>query len=276
LLDGIAQQVVTSVSSDLAALVVSFLILSEVLLGTGLRLNASDDDRRATASGTVNWRNSPPNTDNFVYVPIQLSTSQYQSHLASLRYRWTIANPVAGTVDGARDIILCPGDNHTMTVTGSTNATWYQWQYAEVEGPAGPACPAGATWIDIPGAICPTYTTPAFTGTRVYRLKVFNRNGDGSRTPNGEKFAESYTVCTRISILNNVAVPIDSPLECGTSAAPTPVRAGSSISLRPVLPPGTGSLDIPGVRYEWSANNGAVASPTAPGAISVGNHCYFP
>jgi hypothetical protein len=236
-------------------------------LGNLISIPASDFDRRATATATVNWRNSPPNTDNFVYVPIQLSTSQYQSHLARLRYRWTIANPVAGTVDGARDIILCPGVNHTMTVTGSTNATWYQWQYAEVEGPAGPACPSGAIWIDIPGAICPTYTTPAFTGTRVYRLKVFNRNGDGSKTPNGEKFAESYTVCTRITVLNNIIVPIDSPLECGTSGSPTPVRAGSSISLRPVLPPAPGSIDIPGsppIRYTWAANNGGTVNPDQP------------
>jgi hypothetical protein len=236
-------------------------------LGNLISIPASDFDRRATATATVNWRNSPPNTDNFVYVPIQLSTSQYQSHLARLRYRWTIANPVAGAVDGARDIILCPGVNHTMTVTGSTNATWYQWQYAEVEGPAGPACPAGATWIDIPGAICPSYTTPAFTGTRVYRLKVFNRNGDGSKTPNGEKFAESYTVCTRITVLNNIIVPIDSPLECGTSGSPTPVRAGSSISLRPVLPPAPGSIDIPGsppIRYTWAANNGGTVNPDQP------------
>jgi hypothetical protein len=232
----------------------------------GIPIAGSDFQRYATTSGTVNWRNSPPDTDNFVYVPIQLSTSKFQSHLARIRYRWTIPEPVAGTVSGDRDVILCPGEAYSMTVTGSTNATWYQWQYAEVEGPAGPACPSGATWIDVNGANCPTYNIPNFVGTRVYRLKVFNRNGPGSKTPNGEKFAESFTVCTRITRLNNVVVPIDSPLECGTSANPTPVRAGSSINLRPVLPPMPGSLDVAGVNYIWNANNGGVVNPTNPAA----------
>ncbi len=247
----------------------------------GIGLSSDDDGRRATTSGTVNWRNSPPGVDNYVYVPIQLSTNRYQSHLARLRYRWTIPNPNAGTVSGPRDVILCPGETHTMSVTGSTNATWYQWQYAVVEGPAGPACPpAGTTWINVPasqGGICPqNFTTQPFTGTRVYRMLVYNRNGPGSKTPNGDKFAYDSTVCTRISILDSVIVPIDAPIVCGTAASPTPVRAGSAITLRPVLPPAPGSIAVPGVRYEWAATNGATVSPVAPAASPWETTLTFP
>lgn len=228
----------------------------------GIKISADDNDYRATASGTVNWRNSPPNTDNYVYVPVKLSTNRYESHLARLRYKWTIDKPKAGNVDGPRDLILCPGQTHTMNVSPSTNATWYQWQYAVVDGPAGPACPVNPTWIDVPGAICPTnFTTESFTGTRVYRMLVYNRNGPGSRTPNGLKFEYDSTYCTRISILDSIIVPIDAPLACGTAASPTVVRAGSSISVRPVLPPNAGSTNIPGITYQWSSINGTLSDP---------------
>lgn len=247
----------------------------------GIGIDASDNDRRAITSGTVNWRNSPPGVDNYIYVPISISGSRYQSHLAKIRYRWTIPNPVAGTVDGARDVILCPGQTHTMNVTGSKNATWYQWQYAAVDGPAGPACPpSGTQWINVPanqGGICPTgFTTQPFTGTRYYRLLVYNRNGPGSKTPDGNKFAYDSTVCTRISILDSVQVPIDAPIACGTAANPTTVRAGSSITLRPVLPPAPGSIDIPGIRYEWSAGGGATVSTPVPAASPWQTSLTFP
>ncbi|MCO5230635.1 MAG: T9SS type A sorting domain-containing protein [Chitinophagales bacterium] len=245
------------------------------------KISASDNDNYATANGTINWRNSPPFTDNYIYVPIRLSGNRMQSHLARLRYRWEIAKPIAGTVDGPRDVIICPGATHTMSVTGSLNSTFYQWQYAEVNTPAGPACPpAGTTWIDVPaaqGGVCPTgFNTGTFNGTRVYRLKVFNRNGDGSKTPNGDKFAEAFTQCTRITVLDSIIVPIDAGvLACGTAGSPTKVRAGASIELQPVLPPAPGSTPIPGIRYTWASTGGTV-SPAVPGGSPWKTTLSFP
>ncbi|MCZ2393686.1 MAG: T9SS type A sorting domain-containing protein [Chitinophagales bacterium] len=245
------------------------------------KISSSDNDNIRTASGTINWRNSPPNTDNYLYVPIHLSGSRMQSHIARLKYRWSIPNPIAGTVDGPRDVIICPGATHPMNVTGSANSTFYQWQYAVVNTPAGPACPpTGTTWIDVPaaqGGICPTgFNTGTFTGTRVYRLKVFNRNGPGSQTQNGEKFAEAYTQCTRVTVLDSIIVPIDAGvLACGTAGSPTKVRAGATITLQPVLPPDSGSTPIPGVRYTWASTGGTV-SPAVPAGSPWSTTLSFP
>jgi hypothetical protein len=227
------------------------------------KISASDFDHRATAFGTVNWRNSPPSTDNFIYVPVQISTSRFNSHLARLRYRWSIPNPDAGSIDGVAQKLLCAGQTYTMSASAYKNATWFQWQYADV--PTLNCPPAYTVWTNIPeaqGGTCPkNYTTQVFSGTRAYRLLVYNRDGDGSRTPYGDKFLYDSTVCTIVSIIDSLQVPIDGPFACGTSSNPTPVRAGSSISLRPVLPPNVGSTDIPGVIYEWSSVGGTISTP---------------
>jgi hypothetical protein len=227
---------------------------------------------------SVNWRNSPPDTDNFYYVPMRANSSRYNNWYARIRYRWSIPDPRVTLLNPpSRDVVLCPGETYSMTAEAE-NATWYQWQYVEMDGPAGPACPAGVTWIDIPGANCPEYTTTPFVNTRYYRLKVLNRNGTGSKGPNGEKFAEAYSECIRITLLDNIAVPMISDAGCGPNGSTRdPVRAGASYTFFPVLPPAAGSLDIPGVRYEWTVTPASASvNPAAPMTSPFSTVVTFP
>jgi hypothetical protein len=84
------------------------------------------DDNRATGSFSINWRNSPPNTDNFIEIPVRIGSGQYENYIAKIRYRWTLSNPTA-TITAPLDRTLCIGTPTILTAT-TTNATWYQWQ----------------------------------------------------------------------------------------------------------------------------------------------------
>ncbi len=221
----------------------------------------------------INWRNSPPNTWNYYHAPIGGLGDPGKNYVARIKYRWTLMPPrITETIspDGF-DIISCPGETHNLSVDVMGGATFYQWQYVELSDPAGPACPniPDSDWIDIPNAHCPDYTTPGnFPTTRIYRLKIFNRAGPGSVTPAGDKFAYAYSKCIRIQKLPQM-VPMYSNLGCGTSAEPILVRSGSVGAFQPVLPPDSGSLDMPGVIYEWSVFGGASVDPTTGEHVNV-------
>jgi|GEM_PF-5656338 len=237
---------------------------------SGYRPGVSDNDNRVDLSARINWRNSPPDKDNYYYLKMRTANSSHRSYIARIKYRWTIPKPIITSFPGPYDMYLCPGETYTMTAQAQ-NATFYQWQYVELNDPAGPVCPSIADdqWIDISGANCPQYTVPgSTTNTRIYRLKVFNRAGDGSKSPDGDKFAIAYSQCVRIQRLPQT-IPMYSTLECGTSAAPTKVRSGSTYNFSPVLPPDSGSVDVAGIRYTWTATNGATVSNPAGPTTSV-------
>lgn len=236
----------------------------------GFESTAGDLDRHKVISTPIkiNWRNSPPNVDNYYHVPIGGLGNPRANYVARIKYKWTLDKPrVIVTNNYDYDITLCPSETDTLTAN-TENATFYQWQYAEVDGPAGPACPTGVEWIDINNAICPTYTIPAGNKTRFYRLKVFNRAGEGSRSPNGEKFAEAYSHCIRVQRLPQ-PVEMHSFLECGTNAEPTIVRSGLSSTFSAVQPPAQGSLDVPGLKYKWGVTGGASVTPDEGNSVTV-------
>ena len=219
----------------------------------------------ASSAYKINYRNSPPDTYNYYYVPIRVTSAERKSYIARIKYKWTLEPPLVTITDPPYDTTLCPGQKIDLHAT-ATNATFYQWQYVEVDTPSGPLCPSIADdqWINATGATanCPTYTNMPtnFTKTRIYRLKAFNRAGDGSRTPNGDKFAYAYSKCIRIQKLPQT-IPMTSPLVCGTASEPTVVRSSSSYTFSPVLPPDSGSVDVPGITYSWAVNFPATVTP---------------
>lgn len=210
------------------------------------------DDNRATGTYSFNWRNSPPNTDNFIEIPVRLSGSQYQNYIVRLKYKWTIGNPTANMPDA--DYLKCIGTPLTLTPPSTTNATYYQWQVADVTTTSNPICPATANWTDISNAYCVNYTVPQTPGTRIYRLKVMNRNGAGSTTNAGDRYAINYSGCQRVTYLP-YAPPIASTA-CGGSvpsggyifsATPSPsINAiGSAVTYTWSTSPSTGVTYLP-------------------------------
>ncbi len=220
----------------------------------GITVSWQGDDDRATGTFNLNWRNSPPNTDNFVEIPVRLSGSQYSSWIVRLKYRWNIANPSANMPDA--DYLRCVGTALTLTPASTTNATYYQWQVADVTTTGAPICPATANWTNISGAICSSYTVPQTPGTRIYRLAVYNRNGTGSKTSSGGRYAVSYSGCQRVTYLP-YAPPIVSTA-CGGS-----VPSGTyTFSATPS--PGISAIGS-AVTYTWSV------SPSAGVVFPSGN-----
>lgn len=224
---------------------------------------ASDWDKQVESPDiTINWRNSPPFTNNYYYVPLRLGTDvDRRNYIAKIRYRWEIAPPEVVSTTGPYDRILCPNEATHLSAV-ARHATFYQWQYVVQEDPAGPDCPniPDSEWIDVPSGTgnCPDYTVPGnFTETRIYRLKVFNRLGPGSVSPNGEKFEYGYSQCIRIKRLPE-EIPLYSNLACGTAADPTKIRSGSVYSFRA----DTAVFFYPGITFSWAANNGATLSNT--------------
>jgi hypothetical protein len=179
----------------------------------GINFCWNGDDIRATGTYNLNWRSSPPNTDNYVEIPVRLSGTQYSNWIVRLKYKWTINNPTVTMPDV--DYVRCTGTGLTLTPTATANATYYQWQVADVTTTGGTICPATANWTDISGANCATYTVPPTPGTRIYRLMVLNRNGNGSKTNTGDRYAVAYSGCQRVTYLP-YAPPIVSTA-CGGS-----------------------------------------------------------
>lgn len=170
----------------------------------------NSDDIFAAGSATLDWRNSVPNTWSGINLPIRMSSSNNSNWTVGVEYKWTYADPAASIADGGNygtgtkfDRTLCALDESTTIYSNHTNAYYYQWQRAkEVTGPdtdPNGFCGPDIEWQNIGGEVCPTFTPPQTRGTRIYRLKVMNRNGDGSQTSSGDAFAESYSECVRVT-----------------------------------------------------------------------------
>lgn len=230
----------------------------------------SDNSVTMTSPIKINWRNSPPNKDNYYYVPMRVVNQERRSYIARIKYKWQIDTPKVISTEAPFDRMLCPGEQDTLRAVAH-NATFYQWQYVEMNDPAGPDCPAipESDWINVTGANCPSYIIPDFTNTRIYRMVAFNRNGEGSKGPDGDKFAKAYSRCIRIQRLPQT-IPMVSPLECGTAASPTLVRSGSSYNFTPALPPDSGSVDIAGIVYNWTVSpSSASVTPSSGELVTV-------
>ena len=210
------------------------------------------------AGFSFNWRNSPPNTDNYIDIPVRLSSSPYINWLMRLKYRWTINNPTVN-ITSTLDNNLCIGNSITIN-TNTTNATWFQWQVNNATGPTPGACPASG-WADIPGANCPTYTPPQTPGTRIYRLVVFNRNGTGSTTAVGSQYAYAYSQCVRVNYFP-YAPPIQS-VACGAT-----VTQNTPVTFSIPVAPAVGAIANP-VSYTWSVTPSAGVIISAPNSSTT-------
>ncbi len=228
---------------------------------TGCLFGLGDDDIFAgPITKTVNWRSSPPNTFNYVDVPIRLGSGGHENWNIRLRYRWTIGAPTISTVSGAGDQTYCSTDPAPTLTATTQNCTYYQWQVTDVTGPAGDACPVGATWTDIAGANCESYTVPKTPGTRIYRLVGMNRSGSGSTSGTGPRLNVVYSECTRVTFFPYAPPIISSSITCGSA-----VIAGATITVSTPTPPSVGGV-ANATSYTWSVSPSAgvtIATPTA-------------
>ena len=208
----------------------------------------NNDDIFAAASATLNWRNSVPNTWNGINLPVRMSSSNNSNWTVGVEYKWTYADPVVSIADGGNygtgtkfDRTLCALDESTTIYSNQTNAYYYQWQRAkEVTGPdtdPNGFCGPDIEWQNLGGEVCPTFTPPQTRGTRIYRLKVTNRNGDGSQSSSGDGFSESYSECVRVTYFP--FTPEINSAVCNTAVfggsihnfyLPTPPQEGSFVN----------------------------------------------
>ncbi len=202
---------------------------------------------------SLNWRDSPPNTFNTVDVPVRIGSSAYQNWFLRFRYRWTISTPTVSI--NTTDLSGClptPIVYSAANVT-STNATYFQWQVADIISTTVGVCPAGAIWTNVAGAVCPNISFPLIAGTKLYRLVVYNRNGSGSTTTSGPKYDSAVSNCVRVTYFP-FAPPIISAA-CGKA-----VPAGSPIVFAVPTPPAPNA--VVGASYSWSIFPTANVSPT--------------
>ncbi|MBK9329701.1 MAG: T9SS type A sorting domain-containing protein [Sphingobacteriales bacterium] len=225
----------------------------------------SDDAHNVTRTGgpggtvntgyTINWRDSPPNTYNYVEVPAVISGSSYRNWMLKIRYRWTISAPTVSIV--TTDLHACRGTTQSLTAT-TANATYFQWQVADINGSGTGNCPAGANWTNVSGAICPTITFPQTLGTRTYRLIVYNRNGSGSTTSSGSRYDSAVSNCVRVTYF-----PYTPPIvstACGRS-----VPSGNAVNFSvPAIPALNAIGDaLAGWQYNWSISPTTNVAPTS-------------
>ncbi|MFN8238670.1 MAG: hypothetical protein U0T77_10920 [Chitinophagales bacterium] len=225
----------------------------------------SDDAHTVTRTGgpggtvntgyTINWRDSPPNTYNYIEVPAVLSASSYQNWMLKIRYRWTISAPTVSIV--TTDLHACLPNPLSLTATTS-NATYYQWQVADINGSGAGSCPIAANWTNVAGAICPTITFPQVAGTRTYRLVVYNRNGAGSTTSSGARYDSAVSNCVRVTYFP-YAPPIISTA-CGRS-----VPSGNPITFTVPSVPAINAIGdaLAGWQYNWSISPTTNVAPTS-------------
>lgn len=218
----------------------------------------------------INWRNgapyeAPSNIWNYVDVPVLSNvgsgSSQYDNYFFRLRYKWTMANPSAVTVDQPDDLTLCGTTPVTYTATAS-QATYYQWQVAnQSSGPGGAICPLSPTWTNVTtSGNCSTYTPPATSGTRVYRVIAYNRTGPGSMGATGAKYDSVISVCKRLTYL---------PVGVNASPIVSAACGASTFENTPTLFSATLAPDINAiggnVTYQWSTTpaTAVIANPTS-------------
>ena len=230
---------------------------------TGCWVGIEDDDYiyGPTATGPISWRDSPPNMWNYLDLPVRASSGSYQNYTVWIRYQWTIGTPTVTAPDTNYDRTICDGQTTTIDLE-TENATYFQWQYTDVTGPTGPGCPSGATWTDLAGEVCEDLTISCnggSSGTRIYRLKMMNRNGLGSTTDSGPRLLTTYSDCYRITCFP-AAPPIVS-IACGGTAV-----GGIPYSFSVVQPPDVGGIaNISS--YTWSVNPSAgvtISNPNSP------------
>jgi hypothetical protein len=149
-------------------------------------------DNLTPCTFTVNFRNSPPNTDNYIDFPLKYSTREYGNWTIRLRYRWNISAPSVSVHPVGASI--CQNDPHTLSVE-TNGVTYYQWQVADVSD-----CAQAVNWTNIAGAHCRTYDVPTnFTGTKAYRCVLMNRTGTGMTTPYGSPINTVFSNCTTVT-----------------------------------------------------------------------------
>lgn len=203
----------------------------------------------------LNWRESPPNTFNTIDVPVRIGNGRSQNWFLRFRYRWTIAAPTVSI--NTTDLSGCIGTPITYSAANvsSTNATYFQWQVANVTSSGAGTCPVGATWTNVAGAVCPNISFPQVAGTRVYRLIVYNRNGTGSTTSSGPKYDSAVSSCLRVTYFP-FAPPIISTA-CGKT-----VPSGGTITFTVPTPPASNAI-ASGATYNWTISPTTNVSPTS-------------
>jgi gliding motility-associated-like protein len=142
----------------------------------------------------------------------------------------TISYSGSSPVATISDVLICEGDNVTLTLTGATGTI--QWQTAPTV--AGP-------WVNIPGAIATPYTTTALFADACFRAE------------------ETGGTCSLTPYSNEVCVAV--------SPAPAP-NAGLDDSICHVTGPGLGYV-LQGVASgtgttTWSMYQGPVGAPSTP------------
>ncbi|MDW8333592.1 MAG: hypothetical protein RMM53_05185, partial [Bacteroidia bacterium] len=190
------------------------------------------DERRGTlAFGSQFFRHSPPNTENYVDVPISAysdNNGRFSNYTVRLKYRWTMGPPQVTSI-AVQPPVVCEDDPVTI-VAETRNATYLQWQVGNAY-----TCDAVTQWTDIPGAVCKTLEVPTgFSGPQVFRLKVMNRAGPGSTSDYGPHFREAYSQCVVVT-RNPVVPPIIGPCEVSVAANST---VAYSLPPLPGVPPG--------------------------------------
>ncbi|MDI9553449.1 MAG: hypothetical protein QM232_06815, partial [Bacteroidota bacterium] len=149
--------------------------------------------------------------------------------------------------------LICSGETHTMSVTatGGIPSLTYQWEESDDNG----VSDAWANAVGGTGSATATYTTPALTATRYYRV-VISATGAGCGT----------------IISNSVAVTVDRTAPTGTAPAGT-----SNINACYVdavtLPAGTPAFDPVATAAGYSDNNGGAVTATLINTQVSGNNC---
>src|SRR5690606_10219197 len=111
-------------------------------------LNA-DEGYSSYTTPLINYRLSPPNTDNYYYIPTSINTSQYNGWFARIKYRWNMNPPIANLIDDSEIITHCPTSGVIDLQAVTQRATYMQWEYSNWSGP-GDCPPENAVWHEVP------------------------------------------------------------------------------------------------------------------------------
>jgi hypothetical protein len=222
--------------------------------------NPGDDARVQVTTAPINWRSSPPNTWVGLDIPLRASTltsDRTQNWTAWIRYRWTIQAPVITSQPSLAPTGRCIGEPTQRLCVQANYDTYYQWQVAnDVDcDRIGPSA-----WSDIPGAVCNCFDVPQTPGTRLYRVRVFNRSGTGSTinsaNPSGSRYQEVYSNCVPVTYFNFTPT-ITSTLTCGATIVPGSTHTFS-------IPPYPGAIS-----YNWSVSPAAGVTISNPTSFST-------
>ena len=206
-----------------------------------------------TVGYTIDWRDSPPNTYNTVEIPVRIGSGTFQNWFLKFRYRWTISAPTVSINTADQTGCLGTPISYAASNVTTTNATYFQWQVADITSSAAGTCPSGAVWSNVSGAVCSNINFPQIAGTKVYRLVVYNRNGNGSTSSSGVKYDSAVSNCVRVTYFP-AAPPIISTA-CGKT-----VPSGTPIVFSVPTPPASNA--VVGATFNWSISPTTNVSPT--------------